>query len=64
MTPFLLAKQNYDQEIMQLMNQYKPIAAAPESSFGGCTFLGFCEPTPSNSNLRSLKNADIDLFEL
>lgn len=62
MTPFLLAKQNNDKDLMNLMDKYK--TATIESSLGGCVFLGFCLPNSSDSNLHSVKNANLDSLEL
>lgn len=62
-TPFILAKQNNDKELMDLMDKYKPLSA--ESPLGGCTFLGLCMPDSSNSNLQSVQTGDDpNLFEL
>ncbi|KAK8882252.1 hypothetical protein M9Y10_044894 [Tritrichomonas musculus] len=62
-TPYLLAKQNGDEELMQLMDNYK--STTTESAMGGCTFLGLCAPDiGSNANLQSVPNDDVDLFEL
>ena len=63
MSPYLIAEQNRDSELMELMKKYKSVNS--DNQLGGCTFLGLCAPSlGSSSTLRSVQTCDSDLFEL